>query len=282
MPILKNSQKLILRKDTWANRANLIAYGEGLYYFTDLQTYAYYDGSQLHVPVFPLKNDGTGYLVPSLTAANAATYSQTGTTITVAATGHGLPQNNALANGSQVYLVIGSGLATSGWYTNFQCSNANTFTCTSTTSQTTTGTINTNTSETTITPLSVTLPGGILGIKGNYRSFIKLMMDTGAYPKTLKYYLGGTIVHQPVAFASGQITAEHQIMVSNCEDAAKQIGAAGGASAGLTYAQTSAFASASVDTTADQTISISCQLSTVNTYMLVKKLIIEVMPPRSI
>lgn len=70
----------------------------------------------------------------------SATYSQTGTTVTVTYTAHGF---TAIYNGCNIYLCENgaSGLLTPGWFTNFTFVNANSFTCTSTVSQSTSGNI---------------------------------------------------------------------------------------------------------------------------------------------
>lgn len=115
--------------------------------------------------MFTLLNKGKGWIVPSLAAANAATYSQTGTTLTVTSTGHNIPATTY--NGYSVYLAIGSGLATAGWYSNLQRTGVDTFTCVSTVSQTTSGIVNTNIAATVVTEATVTLPGTVMGPSGN-------------------------------------------------------------------------------------------------------------------
>lgn len=76
----------------------------------------------------------------------AATYSQTGTTVTVTQASHGLPATDF--NGATIYLTQSTGALLSGNFTNFQYVNANSFTCVSTVSQSTSGNLGANTAET--------------------------------------------------------------------------------------------------------------------------------------
>lgn len=133
------------------------------------------------------------YLVPSLAATNAATYSQVGTTITVNnGTAHNLV--NTL-DGAYVYLRIGSGDALPGWYSNFTYVGDNTFTCTSTVSQTTSGTVNTNTALTLVTPEQVTLPGGYLGLMGKLKVSLLHINNNSASTKASRLVVAGSYVH---------------------------------------------------------------------------------------
>lgn len=104
---------------------------------------------------------------PSLLASlvAGATYGQSGTTVTVAATGHGLP---TIKNGYRIFWP-GSALVPAGWYANFQYVDANTFTFDNPTSQTVAaGTALTATLPyvTSTAIASVVLPAGTLGTSG--------------------------------------------------------------------------------------------------------------------
>ena len=131
-----------------------------------------------------------GFIVPALAAANAATYIQTGTSIAVTSTAHTM---TAVHNGKSVYLAIASGLATAGWYTNFQYVDANSFTCVSSISQSTSGTVNTNLVETVITPLTTSLLGGLMGANGELDVALGATYTNSANAKTFRAYFGGSI-----------------------------------------------------------------------------------------
>lgn len=130
-----------INKQAWANdlgpRGTAIIYNG-----TDWRV----NGPQLHVLLSLLK-----FLVLGL---SGATYSQTGTTVTVTWTAHGLTNE---FDGASVYLVGSTGALVSGTFTNFVYVDANTFTCTSAISQSTSGNLGTNTSET-FSPVQATFP----------------------------------------------------------------------------------------------------------------------------
>jgi hypothetical protein len=156
----------MIPESTFANRPAASDH-RGQWRVTDVGIYGstwYSDLVTWSCPVIDLLKPNKGCVVPSLAAANAATYSQTGTLITVNnGVAHNIPSD---FNGQNVYLVIGSGLATTGQFGNFQLTGPNTFTCVSTVSQTTSGAVNSNTAETTIPDSMFTLPAGVLGAKG--------------------------------------------------------------------------------------------------------------------
>lgn len=100
----------------------------------------------------------TKQLLPGL--AIGATYSQTGTTITVTSLTHGIP---ATCNGAAVYLVVSTGAAVSGWFNNFQYIDANSFSVTSNISQTTSGNlINITSGLYTFTNATITIPAKLM------------------------------------------------------------------------------------------------------------------------
>jgi len=108
----------------------------------------------------------------SFLAANASTYSQVGTLITVASTGHLLL---AALNDGEIYLDAATGALLPGWYTGFTYIDANSFTCISTISQTISGTLTSraNTSVA-VTAYNTTLRGGLLGKYGHLENIVTL------------------------------------------------------------------------------------------------------------
>jgi hypothetical protein len=111
---------------------------------------------------------GKGWIVPSLAPSDTSTYSQSGTLITVTASGHNIPATNY--DTKDVYLDFGTpstgAQLTSGWYSNFQRITLNTFSCVSAVSQTGTGIVKTNLAAITIPETISTIPGGVLGLNG--------------------------------------------------------------------------------------------------------------------
>lgn len=110
-----------------------------------------------------------GYINLGGGGASAATYSQVGNIVTVPWTAHGL---TAAFNGDEVYLTQNTGGLVSGWHTNFEYVDPNTFRCTSSASQTTSGNLGTSTGE--------------LTINWNALLLLGLPMPTDAF--TLTYY----------------------------------------------------------------------------------------------
>lgn len=122
-----------------------------------------------------------------------ATYSQTGTTVTVTWASHGLSAYEF--NGASVYLVQNTGSLSSGWFTDFTYVDADTFTVTSVVSQTTSGNLGTNTAETDI-PVGFTFPAttGFVEV-GDLLSFSGLFRHKNSITnKTAKLYLGSILV----------------------------------------------------------------------------------------
>jgi len=269
--------------DIWANRATLAASGSGIYRITDLPSGVgslwYYDGSKWRFGSVLAEQKTDGWIVPSMLAANAATYTQSGTTITVNATAHGLQQNDATLNGSKVYLIIGSGAATTGWYTNFQCSNANQFTCTSSISQTTSGTVNTNTAETTITDCTTSIKGGLLGNNGHIKSNARYYYSNNGATKTMRYYLGAQGIYLPTTNISTS-HGSHIFTVNNVNSETKQRGYGTATNSGGVTAGTSTWLSlaATVDTTTNQNYTVTVQLSAAQSYIHMQQLLLEIFP----
>lgn len=115
---------------------------------------------------------------------SGATYTQTGDTVTVTWTAHGLTADR---NGSFVYLTQSTGTFVTEMCTNFTYVNANTFTCTSATSRTTSGNLGTNTAET-FGPTTYQVPSGLILAKDSLALAMKHQAKSSANNKTLKYY----------------------------------------------------------------------------------------------
>ena len=119
--------------------------------------------------------------------SSGLTYSQSGTTVTVTATGHGFTA--ATNNGASIYLTQSTGALVSGWFTNLTYVDANTFTCTSTVSQTTSGNLGANSAET-FMPTFMAMPDGLFVDGTLYQSQISYMCKSTAGNKTVRTYFG--------------------------------------------------------------------------------------------
>jgi hypothetical protein len=241
-----------------------------IYYDTSLSLPVWSDGVSIWSPLISAlsvfnKND-TGYIVPSLAAANASTYSQTGTTITVT-NGGGTPVAHNIASGVggvgyKIYLVFGSGAAVTGWYDNFTYVDANTFTCTSATSQSTSGIVNTNTSKVVVTPLLKTIPANTLGTTGKVRFAWNYSCNNSAGTKIMAIELAGTNVSsQSVTTVTFGNKATEIFAVRNNVG---RIVPAGGGSLGI---------STSVDTTLGPNLT----LNSANDFMAIESYITELL-----
>ena len=153
--------------------------------------------------------DFAGTLKHLIIGGSGATYSQTGTTVTVTWTSHGLSAYEF--KGASVYLVQSTGGLLSGWFTGFTYVDANTFTVTSAISQSTSGVLGTNTAETDI-PVGFTFPstpgfvevGDLLAFSGLIRN--KSSVNT----KTAKLYVGANLVA-----TSAQTTSNNWVYVGS-------------------------------------------------------------------
>jgi hypothetical protein len=206
----------------------------------------------------------TGWLVPSLAAANAATYSQTGNTVTVTSTAHHIPAT--VHNGKSVYLAIGSGAAVTGWFANFQYVDANTFTCQSSVSQSTSGTVNTNLAETTIADLTVTLPGGSMSAAGFLADTVKISVYSSANNKVVWKKYGGSIYAKGVFGAVG--SSYPTFRLDNKNSVSAQIGSITDSdrnfgTAGVLYAL-------SIDSSVDQSLTTTAQCVTASEYVAIE------------
>lgn len=248
---------------TWATKPDASMY-TGRAWISDIGVAGslwYSDGTTWnHVAPIILHNTYYGLVFASMAAANAATYSQSGTTVTVTCTGHNIPAS--LHNGKSIYLVpgtpvTGSQLAT-GFYTNFTYVDANTFTCTSTVSQTGTGAINTNTSASPV-GITIPIPGGLLGPNGWIDVYTLHQCNASAGTKRMPISYG-SFSFKNISPISTTLTLQMINRMQNVNNTAKQVcfstivPAYTGASVGNPARGTE-------DTTVTQNITATCTLS---------------------
>lgn len=131
--------------------------------------------------------DFVSTLIWGVFGGSGATYTQTGTLVTVTATSHGMSATDL--NGASVHLTISTGSALTGTYTNLQIVDANTFTVVSSVSATTSGNLGSNTAET-MNPNTYTYPSR-LSVSDTLNSSSFMLVKPTANTKTKKYYFGG-------------------------------------------------------------------------------------------
>jgi hypothetical protein len=243
---------------TWANRPAVGTIGSRIY-ISDVGEYGaefVSNGSTWsHIGTIEIIQKGKGWLVPSLAAANAATYSQSGTTITVTSTGHNIP--DLKYNTKDVYLNMGTAATGAtippGWFSNFTYISANSFTCISTVSQTGTGAVNTNLAEITPADITAIINGNLLGLDGK-TIFSYLASTTGsASAKRLKMKFGTTaIIHNQGGVSVAEVI---NYPIANRHNANSQVYNFGGFPVVIAE-----------DTTADITCSFSMQCDVANDY----------------
>lgn len=191
----------------------------------------------------------------------SATYSQTGTAVTVTCASHGM---TALLNGSQIYLVQSTGALLSGWFTALTYIDANSFSCTSSVSQSTSGNLGTNTAETTM--WSTTLDAGRLQLDSRVRTEFLFQSNATANNKTISAKLGA-YVYFTNTVSSAAITGHAQSCgFANMGSLSKQ--------GNLTINYTSGFggttllpAVGTIDTSASQTLTITMQLANTGDFL---------------
>lgn len=214
---------------------------------------------------------GSG-LLRIMLGGSGATYSQTGTTVTVTLTAHGFLA--ATDNGASIYLTQSTGALLSGMFTNFTYVDANTFTCTSTVSQSTSGNLGTQTGEITID--TFTIPGGLLGQAGEFSGWVLTQANaSNANAKRVRFKLNGTAVFTPNS--SNTVTAQTPFRLQNRGDPAKQIGYptdsttqnGGSSSAAQPY---------TIDTRADMVATVTMQLATATDWLKLYGYMIEAVP----
>ena len=151
--------ELILTRDTYANIVTnypAASYSGGYAFATNVGfkgSLVYSDGSVWTPASQAQFFQGVAMAGWIVIGGSGATYSQTGTTVTVTWTGKAPPVE---MNGANVHLTQSTGALTTGTFTGYTYVDANTFTCTSSVSQSTSGNLGSNTSKTTFT--SYTMP----------------------------------------------------------------------------------------------------------------------------
>lgn len=206
---------------------------------------------------FLLKFNGV-ILVPSLATANAATYSQSGNVITVNnSVAHNIPATTY--NGGLIYLAIGTvntGVAPTSeianWFTNFQRTGTNTFTCDATNDQTGTGVVNTNLALTTITPVTSNMAPNLITPGDSIKAIGVYSGNNSAGTKVLSFIMAGSV------FATQSLTTALVSLITSV-----QLGV---------YVKKNRFIRSgtagiqAIDFSAQQILSLSFQLNTANDY----------------
>ena len=248
---------------TWANRPSVGTVGSRIY-ISDVGEYGAEFVSNgtvwAHTGEIEIIQKAKGWIVPSLAAANAATYSQSGTTITVTSTGHNIPAT--AYNSKDVYLNVGTAATGAtippGWFSNFQRTGADTFTCVSTVSQTGTGTVNTNIAEITVGDLTSSVPGGLLGLNGKLMFSLLSSNNNSAGAKTARFNFNGTPLDYINTTATISNLATDPVPIMNRNNQASQVLGYNGVSTIL-----------AVDTSVDITCNFSLTCAAASDYIAI-------------
>ena len=216
-------------------------------------------------PYVELKNAG-GYIVPAHQAANAATWSQSGTVVTVTSTAHTIPATTY--DGYKVYFssatTTGMPLA-AGLYENFTRTGTGTYTFTvpATLSQTATGTATTNTTETVIPDLTSAMPANTMGATSKLKYTVASSNNNNGGTKTVKLYVStavlGTITTTTAIF--GNMATDYWF---NRNSLAKNVVQSTGAST-------------TIDMGAAQDITVSVTNSAADQFVAVDSVIVELL-----
>lgn len=262
----------------WATKPAAADYSGRLIRIADVGVHGsiwFSDGTRwIHESPIILQQASKGWLVPSLAAANAATYSQAGTTITVTSVGHNIPAT--VHDGKDVYLAIASGDAVAGWYSNFTRTGGDTFTCESSVSQTTSGGVNTNTAETTVSDLTKNILGGLPGANGSVVVSSNFTTMNSANAKTLRWKFDGVTVLTNSALGSA-VDMSVTKSIRNRNSVSAQISRATTIPDLLGSASSPAVYSA-VNTDADVSQTITLQLAVASEFICLESFLLEVNP----
>lgn len=120
-----------------------------------------------------------------------------------------------------------------------------------------------------------TIPGGTLSANGSYRITLLVSSTNSANNKTFKVKIGGTIVLQVTITASA--SARYQQIISNRNATNSQISGAFGSSTGMGYNVTSstAVSTYSIDTSIDQTLTVTLQNANSGETCAIEQLLVE-------
>lgn len=209
------------------------------------------------------------YLFGSL--VSGATYAQSGTTVTVTATGHGLPNNK---NGCRIYWP-GSAAIAAGWYENFQYVDANTYTFTNVVAQTIAAgsAITGGLPITTLTqgPVAV-LPGGSVGPNGCLLARLARSGDATAGTKAVRLFVGPGICSVSLLTTSSLVVGTMSAMATGSNSL---IGGFFGGVDGSINNSIGNTLVASVDLTKDQPIELRFQLANASQWMCLDAALLE-------
>ena len=196
-----------------------------------------------------------GDFKPSILASlvSGATYGQAGNTVTVTATGHGLPTNR---DGYRIFWP-GSAAIAAGWYDGFAYVDANAFTFQNPAAQTVSaGTAITGTlpyvTSTTIAAASAL--GGMLGKNGRVSAMITAGGDATAGQKDTRLAINGSAIS--AAFHLATCSSTYSLTVVNANSYTKQVGVSSQDGTGTSTASTVA----TQDTSVDFSVSVTAKL----------------------
>jgi len=154
------------------------------------------------VKIIPFQNF-VPRILPSYAASTTA--DQSGTTVTVNATAHGIPNIAVLTGGHEVYFPGCASIA-AGWYPGFSRASANTITFTYPVSQTVSGeSVNSGAAYTAATKFyDLVIPGGMMGVNGECTGRLMRHCGSTAATKLTSYNLAGSaIMKSPLATTLG-------------------------------------------------------------------------------
>lgn len=198
--------------------------------------------------------------IPS--SVTSGTYNQPGTTaLTVTAAGHGLTVAN---NGKMLHAVFTSGDAPSGHYP-FSYADANTFVLTMPAAATTSGNVTLEGANVDRTLATISIPAGCMGEDGRIEVETCWSYQTSGNTKTFAQKFGGTFTfHTQTTTTSNLMAFLAGFANAGAANAQKQVNTPYGGGLGATSAS---IATAAIDTTAAQDITIVGKSAAVNEYL---------------
>ena len=210
------------------------------------------------------------YLFGSL--VSGATYGQSGTTVTVTATGHGLPSGR---DGYRIYWP-GSAAVPAGWYDGYTYVDANSYTFTNPTSQT----VAAGAAITGALPVTTMTQGPILTIPANALSStggvaLRLIRsgDSVSASKDLRMYVGGRMAYRcnwssSISMSSGTFSAHMNGLGGISSISAVGVDGFANTSGNLSFP--------TLNTSADQDLEVRFQLAQASQWVALDAGIVEV------